>query len=161
MKTLLPYSVFFLLITSCAVKRADVDFIEFNHKNYTVIKDDRINIKLIPTTAAREKNVSVRIVYKSEQLDRIRITAAEYNAIKAHIHRIKQEDLEMPRIVNKGEPNEFVMGIPDGGSNSISISENNTIRKFATSGFIKQYHLTFYDAVEKIFSTVGIELEDL
>lgn len=137
------------------------DYIEFNHKNYMVIKDDQINIKLIPKIYEKKQFVTVKIIYHGEKLDNKRISISEYQQIKELISLIKNEDLEMPRIINKGKPNEYVAAILDGANNSIVISENKTKKEFGIIGFSEEYHKTFYNAVKKIFESIKFDLENL
>ncbi|MGX9987622.1 hypothetical protein [Soonwooa purpurea] len=157
------YIVYLLFLFSCSSSRQilNTDFIEFNHKNYMVINDDQINIKLIPKNFRDKEYVSVKIIYQGEKLDNKRISKSDYEKIKKIINQINVEDLEMPRIVNKGKTNEYFVGIADGGSNSTTISENEVKKVYSTKGFSKEYHKTFYDAVKIIFETVNIELKNL
>ena len=151
----------FLFSCSSMKQNANEDYIEFNHKNYMVIKDDQINIKLIPKIYGNKQFVTVKIIYHGEKLDNKRISISEFQKIKELVNLIKNEDLEMPRIINKGKPNEYFVGILDGGNNSIIIQENKNKKEFSTTGFSEEYHKTFYYAVKKIFESLKFELENL
>ena len=158
-----PFIFFTLLIFSCSSLKQNLnkEFIEFNHKNYVVIKDDQINIKLIPDNSGRKQNVRVEIIYEGKKLDDRTISKSDFDEIKRVVKNINRDDLVMPRIINEGNSNEHLVGIPDGGQNSITISENDTETKYATTGFSQEYHKSFYHAVEKIFSTINLELKNL
>ncbi|WP_187477567.1 hypothetical protein [Amniculibacterium sp. G2-70] len=160
-KLLFLISTLFLFSCSSLKTNLNREYIEFNHHNVMVIKNDRINIKLIPNYSKKGKNVKVKILYQGKKLEDKTITFSDYDEIKNKVKNIDREDLVMPRIINKGKSNEHLVGISDGGQNSILLYENNSKVLYSTTGFNQDYHKSFYSAVEKIFNTLNIKLTSL
>jgi len=155
MKSFLLIICSLVLLASCTVKNVNSEFIQFNHMNAVVIGGDKLTITLIPTYKKRTRPVIVKIFRRGEYFDNKRISYEQYQQISDIILKIKQEELELPKKQN------YLIGILDGGSNSIYFKKDNTEKKFYTHGISKEYHGKFYEVTELILKAANLEIKNI
>lgn len=68
---------------------------------------------------------------------------------------IKQEELELPKKQN------YMLGIRDGGSNSIYFKKDNAEKKFYTKGISKEYYGKSSEATQLILKAAKLEMNDI
>jgi hypothetical protein len=123
--------------------------------NAVVIGGDKLTITLIPTHKKRKRPVIVKIFRKGEYFDNKRISYERYQQISDIILTIKQEELELQKKQN------YLIGIVDGGSNSLYFKTDSTEKKFYTYGISKDYHRKFYEATELILKAAKLKIRDI
>ncbi|MCW3160912.1 hypothetical protein [Chryseobacterium oryctis] len=144
-----------VLLTSCTIKNVNPEFIEFNHMNAVVIGGDKLVVTLIPTHKKKKRPVIVKIFRKGEFFDKKRISYEQYQQVSGIILSIKQGELEVPQKQN------YLVGILDGGNNSITLKKDTLEKKLNIYGISKDYHGKFYEATELILKAANLEIKDV
>lgn len=120
-----------------------------------VIRGDKLIITLIPKISKRKKSVVVKTLKNNESYDNRRITYNEYKKIYELVVKTSQKDIELPQNPNK------LVSIVDGGSNSITLKKGSIEKKLNTQGISKEYHGSFFEAVELILRSAKLTDNDI
>lgn len=144
-----------LFLLSCTSQKNAKEYIQLKHENVMVIKGDQLFVTLIPTISKRTKPVIVKSSKNNEQYDNRRITIAEYKKICELIIKTHQKDIALPQSPNR------LVGILDGGNNSIILKKDSIEKKLYAQGISEQYHGRFYEAAKLILKAAKLRIDEI